>query len=430
MTQGMFNRRGAIPSFAPLMSVVESLHMSTNPPADGCIPSPANSRRPRDVRPPTSRLASLSPKTESDSRPFPHPYKAALAICSDLDETPDAGTYFEIIRFLTTTEDTTMGPGVGLDIGNSIYFDMPPGHFSYWNTTEQNRERIRALIRSGHIDVLHSYGDLATTRAHAARALEELHKHDCHLKVWVDHARAVTNFGADIMQGHGDEPGHPAYHADLTMEYGVKYVWRGRVTSVIGQNRPFRLLDLASDLCPPTSDLRTSISHLPASAVTFAKECAKQSLARCGHRKYALHVPNLVLAPCSLRDGSPTIEFLRCNPHWRGVSCGDRGDRIHEVLTPHFLDRMVGSRGTCVLYTHLGKLDRSPDCHRFTPAVVAAFRRLAEHHRSGKIWITTTGKLLDFLNRDRTGAGPLMHRWRACGWPRAGDGAYLESTPE
>src|SRR5437773_8649341 len=92
-----------------------------------------------------------------------HPYKAALAICSDLDETPDAETYFELMRFLNTTEETSMGHGVGLEVGNSIYFDMLPGHFSYWNTDEQNRAKIRTLIRSGHIDCLHSYGDLAAT---------------------------------------------------------------------------------------------------------------------------------------------------------------------------------------------------------------------------------------------------------------------------
>ncbi len=331
----------------------------------------------------------------AQSRWLPYPYSALLAICSDLDETPDAETYFELIRFLTTFEETCMGPGVGLDIGNSMYFDMPRGHFCYWNTTEENREKIRALIRSGHIDVLHSYGDLATTRAHAARALDELHQHGCHLKVWVDHAQAVTNFGADIMQGHGDERGHPAYHADLTLQYGIKYVWRGRVTSVIGQNRPFRVLELISDLCPLTSDLRSSISHLPSSLITVAKECSKQGLARCGSRKYALHAENSVLTGCSLRDGSNALEFLRCNPHWGGVSCGDRGDRIHEVLTPHFLDGLVERRAACILYTHLGKLSQGPDRCRFSRPVVGALRLLAQYHRSGKILVTSTRNLLD-----------------------------------
>ena len=57
------------------------------------------------------------------------------------------------------------GPGVGLEVGNSIYFDMPPGQFAYWNTDDAGRAMVRALIRSGHIDCLHSFGDLATTRA-------------------------------------------------------------------------------------------------------------------------------------------------------------------------------------------------------------------------------------------------------------------------
>ena len=201
---------------------------------------------------------------------MPLPPRALLAICSDLDETPDAETYFELMRFLNTTGETSMGTGVGLEVGNTLYFDMAPGQFSYWNTTEPHREKIRALIRSGHIDCLHSFGDLATTRAHAARALEELQKHDCRIRVWIDHAQAITNFGADIMQGQGDQPGHPAYHADLTMAYGIEYVWRGRVTSVIGQDRPFSLRGIAE------------AGHPLASAKTLATEAAKQILGCCG----------------------------------------------------------------------------------------------------------------------------------------------------
>ena len=323
---------------------------------------------------------------------------ALLAICSDLDETPDADTYFELMRFLNTTEETSMGPGVGLEVGNTIYFDMPPGHFSYWNTTEENREKIRALIRSGHIDVLHSFGDLATSRAHAARALEELKRHGCEVKVWVDHAQAVSNFGADIMLGHGDEPGHPVYHADLTFSYGIQYVWMGRVTSVIGQERPFSLTQLWSDLCPLSSAHGSLVS-----ARTFTKECAKQILSRVGQRKYAPHRPNRILGRSRLRDGREVPEFLRCNPHPGGVSCADRGDQIHEVLTRNFLDRLAASRGACILYTHLGKLGAGENRRRFRPEVVRAFQLLAEYSRSGKIHVTTTRRLLDQLSSQSPG---------------------------
>ena len=279
-----------------------------------------------------------------------------------------------------------MGPGVGLEVGNTIYFDMPSGHFSYWNASEKNREKIRALIKSGHIDCLHSYGDLAGTRADAARALEELNRHDCRIRVWIDHARAPTNFGADIMQGHGDEPGHPAYHADLTMDYGIDYVWRGRVTSVIGQNRRFSLRGIAD------------LSHPIASAQTLATESAKQILGRFGSEKYRLHAGNCLIQPGHLRDGKTVLEFIRCNPPWGGVSMGDRGDEIQNVLTPRFLDRLVERKAPCVLYTHLGKLDRNENRRQFSPVAVEAFRTLARYRDKGKLVVNTTARLLDKYN--------------------------------
>ena len=224
-------------------------------------------------------------------RPYPYPYRAMLAICSDLDETPDRHVYWDIMRFLNTTEDTAMGPGVGLEVGNSIYFDMPPDQFAYWNTDDAGREMVRTLIRSGYIDCLHSYGDLATTRSHAGRALDELARHDCKLEVWIDHGTARTNLGAGIMAGHGDQLDHEAYHADLTVDYGVKYVWRGRVTSITGQDVPASLCGIFN------------CGHPVASTKTLLKEAAKRRLGRSGEEKYAMHGPNETLRPVVLRDG-------------------------------------------------------------------------------------------------------------------------------
>ena len=162
-------------------------------------------------------------------RTYPFPFKAMLSICSDLDETPDREAYWSLMRFLNSRDIGPLGAGVGLEVGNSIYFDMPPGQFSYWNTDDRGRAMIRSLIQSGHIDCLHSFGDLAIDREHAGRALAELANHGCRLVVWVDHAVAPSNFGSDIMRGFGDVRGHRAYHADLTSSYGIRYVWRGRV---------------------------------------------------------------------------------------------------------------------------------------------------------------------------------------------------------
>ena len=313
-------------------------------------------------------------------RQLPYPYRAMLAICSDLDETPDRRVYYEIMRFLNTTEETVMGPGVGLEVGNSIYFDMHPDQFAYWNTDDAGREMVRTLIRSGHIDCLHSYGDLATTRKDAARALDELDRHDCKIEVWIDHGIAATNFDSTIMQGHGDEIGHDAYHADLTLDYGVKYVWRARVTSVIGQDIPRDLNGVFN------------WTHPVKSGRTLFKEAVKGRLARRGDHKYAMHGPNETLRRTVLRDDSPVYEFLRCNPHWGGVDFHEQGRYIGEALTDRMLDRLINREGTCVLYTHLGK-NCDPDIP-FGKTAVEGLHRLAKAFQTGSVLVTTTRRLL------------------------------------
>jgi hypothetical protein len=323
----------------------------------------------------------------SGPRQAPYPYRAMLAICSDLDETPDRHVYWETARFLNTRETTAMGEGLGLEVGNTLYFDMAPEQFAYWNTDDEGRARARALIRSGHIDCFHSYGDLATTRAHAGRVLDELSRHDCRMTVWIDHAVAPTNFGADIMRGSGDLPGSPAYHADLTCGYGVEYVWRGRVTSVVGQDVTRRL-----------GGIFTS-EHPLASGRTLAKEAIKGLLARAGSQKYALHAPNQLLHATVLRDGAPVQEFLRSNPCWQAVDKGETAAGLAGVLTPRMLDALVERRGMCILYTHLGKVKDL--AQPLDPACRAALAGLAARQRTGEVLVTTTRRLLDFRSAVR-----------------------------
>jgi hypothetical protein len=335
----------------------------------------------------------------------PYPYRAALAICSDLDETPDRHVYWDIARWLNTTDDDgPMGPGAGLEVGNSLYFDMPPDQFAYWNTDDAGRAMARALVASGHVDCFHSFGDLAL-RAHAGRALDELARHDLRIRVWIDHAVAPTNFGADIMRGSGDVPGAPAYHADLTCGYGVRFVWRGRVTSVTGQDVRRRL----STIVTP--------GHVADSSRALLKEAAKGALARLGSAKYAMHPANETLRPAILRDGQPVLEFLRANPSWRGVDQSATAAGLAEALTARFLDNLEASGGTCVLYTHLGKItDRArplPDATR------DAVRGLAERARGGRVLVTTTSRLLEYREA------------RAAVGARVGaDGATIELTPQ
>jgi hypothetical protein len=319
-------------------------------------------------------------------RRAPWPYAAMLAVCSDLDETPDARVYLEIARFLNTKQPTSMGEGVGLEVGNTIYFDMPPGQFSYWGTDDQGRDMARALMRSGHIDGIHSWGDLATERRHAERNLAELGRHGCRLEVWIDHSKAPSNFGADIMKGKGDLPGAAVYHADLTLAHGVRYVWRGRTTGVTGQDAPLRV----GSFTPLLRRDRALVSVRSA-----IKEIAKVLLGRLGSSRWGMYGANRSCRPCRLRDGQPAWEFLRSNPSWGGPGESATAAGLAEVLTTRMLDRLVACGGTTILYTHLGKVqDRA---RPFGPDTVRALRALARLRDEKRVLVTTTQRLLRYV---------------------------------
>jgi hypothetical protein len=354
--------------------------------------TPCRVRPPRKHLSPETRLLPLAASTMIE-RPvavalakYPYPCRAMLAICSDLDDTPNRGVYWEVMRFLNTRQPTVMGPGLGLEVGNSIYFLMPSNQYSYFGTDDVGREIARTLIHSGHIDCLHSYGNHARSRQDVESILSELVAYGCQLKVWVDHSTAPTNFGPDIMRGGGDVPGSLAYHADLTTSYGIRYVWRGRTTSITGQDTPVTLRTLTIIL---------DSAHPFGSARTAAKEAVKLWLGRRAHSRWEMHAANRICRPSRLRDGRPVWEFLRSNPHWAGSGRGATADGIGSVLTPRMLDALVRSEGACVLYTHLGKV-RNPRCPLDT-AAQAALRRLARMREAGTIFVTTTHRLLRYL---------------------------------
>jgi hypothetical protein len=111
---------------------------------------------------------------------------------------------------------------------------------------------------------------------------------------------------------------------------------------------------------------------------------------------------NALSRPVRLRDGRSAIEFLRCNPHWGGVSSCDTADGIPEVLTDAFLNRLVRRRGVCILYTHLGKRRVDAGHGALNESTRGAFRRLAERQSNGDVLVATTKRLLDYRQvRDR-----------------------------
>ena len=317
---------------------------------------------------------------------YPFPYKAMISICSDLDETPDAETYFECIKYLNTNEKTIMGRGVNLEVGNSIYFKMPDNQFSYWNTDDKGRKSIKSLILSGHIDCIHSYGDFVTRREEVKEILEELKGYS--LDVWIDHAQAITNFDSEIMEGQGANIKSSAYHADLTLEHGVSFVWKGRVTSVIAQNVKRSYAGIFS------------VNHPISSVICILKEFAKGVLGRFGNEKYRMHHLNRVMVESVLEDGSKVYEFMRSNPSFAGVSTNETAMGIKNVISSRVLNNLVRKEGCTILYTHLGKIGRKSE--PFDEAARQAFELLSAYQANGSLKVTSTRKLLAYLRAKET----------------------------
>jgi len=313
-----------------------------------------------------------------------------MAICSDIDGTTTLERFLAIQEFLNTTRNTSVGPGIGLEIGNSFFPYTPDDSFAYFSSRPADREVIETLIKTGYIDCLHSYGDGARSRADALRALEEFEHSRCKLDVWVNHAQASSNFGKDTAPGVGDVVGSPVYHADATLAYGIKFVWKGRLSSVVGHGVPFTLASFRRIL---------DRAHPGHTALNIARELAKTALAYAGNRRFAIHRHNQLLRVDRLEDGQRIYEFKRCNNHWRGISHGADCAGLAYVIRPKALADLIAAEGYMVIYTHLGV---GPDHPPFIPIETrSALRGLAETYQAGDIYVTTTSRLLNYYLNHR-----------------------------
>ena len=314
-------------------------------------------------------------------RQFPHPFRAALTICSDIDGTDTVEKFLAIQSFLNTERDTDMGPGIGLEIGNSFFPLIHNDTFSYLSSRPTDRAVIRDLIKAGYIDCMHSYGYGVNSRRQVIRVLDALEQDGCKIPVWVNHSGAETNLGPDPSPGLGDVVGSPAYHADITLAHGVRFAWMGRGTNLVGQEAPITVRALARIYDP---------AHRRPTAQDTLREILKIALAKAGSRRYAIHRHNRLIELAHLRDGRPVYEFNRCHNHWNKPR--PDSTRLPYMLRPEVLQALKAVQGYMIAYTHLGMNTHSRPY--FSPPVQAALRRLAEEYRAGEIYVTTTSRLL------------------------------------
>ncbi len=323
-------------------------------------------------------------------RQYPFPYRAALSICSDIDNTETPEEFLSIQEFLNTDHETAFGRGVRLEIGNSFYMFDRPGRneFAWFSDRPQDKRIIRDFIHAGIIDCLHSYGEGCTTRVQAGSALRALAQNGCSVPVWINHSDARSNISKWFASNRGDRVGDPAYHSDVTVPYAIRYVSLGSSTSIVGQDAP---VSWRSYLCPP--DRKGCLKSLRNGAKSFLKRV----LSRFGvsSTRYFLHRDNGLIGIRRLEDGRRVYEFMRYDVNPDGIGYGADSRGLAANISEAVLRRLLEVRGTGIVYTHLGKNgEGSPWVN---PQTAEALRNLSVHSKEGRILVTTTAKLLNYV---------------------------------
>jgi hypothetical protein len=334
--------------------------------------------------------ALYSPKGAITVRKFPFPYIAALTISSDIDKTTTAEEFLEIQEFLNTRRSTKMGEGLGLEIGNSFFMFLPGSHasFGYFSQRPFDRIVIKRFIEAGYIDTIHSWGDGYKGRADAIRAIDELESNGLKLTVWVNHARANSDLGRWFPNSYlGDNKDSIFYHSDITIPYGIKYVWLGSSTWIIGQAVP---------IMPNTFLGSYDSKHALKSAVNISKALSKHLMGILGIEKsrYAMHASNDLIKPVVLDDGRRVYQFMRYDNHFDGIGLGTTSKTMAYNLSDRVFRQLKKVNGYAILYTHFGKNSDCPDA--IDETTQRSLRRLADEYRNGKIYVTTQAKLLKY----------------------------------
>lgn len=297
---------------------------------------------------------------DSDLRKFPYPYKAMLAICSDIDNTT-LKKFEEYHRFLNTYSNTIYGTGLGLDIADSFWVylgkknaekdDLMTMCFGVDYNKFNNLKEIKHYYDKGWIDSIHTFGDFSEknndlyikpTRNLDLEAWNILNKYNIKPSIWINHGneKNVQNFGGyDFFRitrfQQGDNPNSDCYHTDITIKNGIKYVWNSLEGDKFGMNNPLYKL--------------------------------------------------------KLRDGQTVWGFKRYTSKEtsKGLIWVWEPHSIAEEITKKDLDELVQKNQYSIVTTHFGKGSINIEG-------VKALRTLAEYQNDHKILIARTSRLLNY----------------------------------
>lgn len=290
---------------------------------------------------------------------IPFPYKAILSISNDPDNTT-IQAWHEINIFIFNE--------LKLDWSNIVF----PINKNL-NIPEQVSLQDYPEIASQPTDSIHTWGDFihsgghGFTRNDAIQAIELLNKFNIHPKIWVDHSRFLGNLlHSKVSLGgkeyHTDASGikykNLEYTADLIHSIGIRYVWDGEITEIIGQDRKINLTDI------------------PLKKIIRGK----------------LNQSNSILSPVEF-EGYRFYKFKRFG-QWKNADI----QGLSNVLNPKFINQLLNKGGISLVYTHLGKRNPKQTNQNHIPQETKnSLIKISNLVKEKQILFSPISKILDYV---------------------------------
>lgn len=351
-------------------------------------------------------------------RKHPFPYNCSVAINNDTDGL-DFDTFSSFHAFVSGTDETAHGPGLGLEVGNSFWIWSTSSrlslyHSSPWDPEEKpsaEHERILELAHAGWLDSLHGFGDWPDddllSRSQVSQALDYLDHHNVKLQVYSNHGGLNMAHNVGGPWGYyqqADNPKHASYCMDLLEDYGFRYYWTDVMyeTEKFGEDLSFhsqRELNQMVEAHDFDRYFRGNDAHdFTQSRVIFPEINAG------GRTAWKRALFNRVLIPAEVRDGRRAFFYKR----FRGYDGPCAGNFVLQVNS-QTLDNLEARGGSVIIYQHFGVWRAlmagkgHASARNSQPESVLdehnlwAFRTLAERFQTGRVLVCTTQRLLNYI---------------------------------
>lgn len=335
--------------------------------------------------------------------PYPFPYKAWFSLASDPDFT-FIDDWHELHLFIWKE--------LQLPLANSLFVKSVNANLP----KQVNLVEFPEITQQPH-DTIHTWGDYmharknAFDREDAVEAMQILKQHDIHPKVWIDHAKFSGNLLHNAQGGSipetMDMSGHTyqnfVYTLDLIYALGIRYVWNGSLTGIIGQNRNLSASEYFNNVY--ASPLKAKLKWL-----------LHTLLPKGLHQQFKAGVPkNQLMRAHTFPDGHKLYIFERYGK-WKEADIYGLGN----IITPAIIDTLQQNGGTMIAYTHLGK--RIPGTEKEKQHIPEktrqAFRHIKTCYEQQGLMVSSVSDLLDYcLLRDnvKTDATKQEIRFKADG---------------